>query len=251
MIRDCHLWIALSPVLAGLYTAVMRNQGAIMLLVGALGAQWATSQHPAAPSLYFRLASPRGSRTMGALQSAELSSSERIHLQICVRARGVEDHFEQPDLAAENKGPEYFAHRPPPNVVLAIRRIDSREDVRFRVISSGGGKSLEVYYVDAEIDLLEEKAVRQQRAEEFVEWMLTEPGGEYQSHLLRAAKPRLVDQFEEQYIHNPVGEYEISARYTPSTPANWAGTLESRPVRFRVVEAVDFFEAIKAKLAVR
>ena len=126
--------------------------------------------------------------------------------------------------------------------MIAIRRIDSSEDVRFRVNSSGGGKNLEVYYVDAEIDLLEEKAVRQQRAEEFVEWILTQPGGERQSQLLHAAKQRLVDQFEGQYIHNPPGEYEISARYTPSTPGNWAGILESGPARFRVLEAVDSFE---------
>jgi hypothetical protein len=30
---------------------------------------------------------------------------------------------------------------------------------------------------------------------------------------------------------------------------NWAGTLESGPTPIRVVDAVDFFEAVKAKLA--
>lgn len=211
----------------------------------------AAAQRAPAPSLYFRLVSPRGIQTLGRERSVESPSNAPIRLQVCVRAMRVEDHFEQPDLEADNKGPEYFAHRPPPNIVVAIRSIDSGEDVQFRVNSSGGGKDLAVYFVDAEIDLLEEKSVRLRKAEDFVDWMLAQPGGERQSQLLRDAKQRLVEQFAEQYIYNPPGEYEIRARYTPSTAGNWAGTLESRPARIRVVESRDFFEAIKAKVGKR
>jgi hypothetical protein len=62
-----------------------------------------------------------------------------------------------------------------------------------------------------------------------------------------SARQRLVEHFEESYVNNPPGDYEITARYTPTTAENWKGTLVSAPVRLRVVNAGDFFDVIKAK----
>src|SRR5262249_13640699 len=158
------------------------------LLLMSLAPPYALAQRSDAPSLFLRFVSQRGSQTLGPLRSVQVPGNERIHLNICVRARSIEDRFEQPDIAALNKGPAYFAHRPPPNIVLTVYRVASgpREEVPFRVNSSGGGKNLEVYYVDAELDLLEAKAVRLQRAQEFVDWMLAQPGPESRSQLLQA-----------------------------------------------------------------
>ena len=121
----------------------------------------------------------------------------------------------------------------------------------FRVNSSGGGKDLAVYFVNVDLDMLEEKTVRLQRAAQFVDWMLAQSPDDARSHLLEtpAGKQRLIEHFEESYTNNPPGDYEITARYTPTTPQNWRGTLVSAPARLRVVNAGDFFDAIKVQQA--
>src|SRR5205823_4983470 len=99
----------------------------------------------------------------------------------------------------------------------------SPEEAPFRVTSSGGGKDLTVYYVQADIDILEEKEIRLKRAKQFVEWMASQVRGDTGSQLLKTpdGKSRMASYFEEQYINNPPGEYELTARYTPTTPDNW------------------------------
>ncbi|HYM10916.1 MAG TPA: hypothetical protein VEU62_09290, partial [Bryobacterales bacterium] len=90
---------------------------------------------------------------------------------------------------------------------------------------------------------------RQQRAEHFVDWMLSQPAAQRLDRLVQNLKPQLAEQFEDQYINNPPGDYEITARYTPSTPENWKGVLVSAPFRIRVIDAGDFFDVMKAKVA--
>jgi hypothetical protein len=121
------------------------------------------------------------------------------------------------------------------------------------VNSSGGGKDLSVYFVNVDIDVLEERAVRLKRAEQFVDWMAAQSPVDPRSRMLlnSLAKERLIEQFAEQYINNPSGDYEIVAKYTPSTAENWKGTLVSAPALLRVINSGDFFEAIKAKQARR
>ena len=60
----------------------------------------------------------------------------------------------------------------------------------------------------------------------------------------------MIDQFEDQYVNNPPGEYEIVAQYRPVSPGpHWTGTLVSRPFRVRVVAGPDFFDRARAKAA--
>jgi len=169
----------------------------------------------------------------------------------------VEDRFEQPEIRALNQHPEYFTRRPPPNIALTLHQIlldgrpGSGKDMPFRVNSPGGGKDLTIYYVNVDLDMLEERSVRLQRAEKFVAWMLAQVPADTQSHLLEtaSAKQRLIEHFEDSYINNPPGDYEITARYTPTTEENWKGTLVSAPARLHVVNAGDFFDVIKAQQA--
>ena len=237
------------------------------LLLGLLSAFCAAAQKPGTPYLYFRLNTPRGTQTLEPGRPAQVSSNESIRLEVCIRAGTVEDRFEQPDIRALNQHPEYFTHRPPPNIVVALHRVlpggrpgsppgsppGSRKDVPFRVNSSGGGKDLAVYFVNVDLDMLEERAVRLRKAEQFVDWILAQTPADIRSRMLEtpAAKQRLVERFEETYINNPPGDYEITARYTPTTPENWQGTLVSAPARLRVVNTGDFFELIKAQQAAK
>lgn len=192
-------------------------------------------------------------------RAAQVASNEAIRLEVCIRARAVEDRFEQPQIRALNQHPEYFANRPPPNIALTLHRVlrdgrpgdgpASRKAMPFRVNSPGGGKDLAVYFVNVDLDMLEERTVRLQRAAQFVDWMIAQAPADARSHMLEtsSAKQRLIEHFEESYINNPPGDYEITARYTPTTPENWKGTLVSAPARLRVVDAGDFFDVIKAK----
>src|SRR5258708_3970348 len=224
----------------------MRKSAA--LLLGLLGAFCAAGQTPT-PYLYFRLNTSHGMQTLDPAQAAQVPRNKVIALEVCIRASKVEDEFEQPQIRALNQPSDYFANRPPPNISLALLRVlpGGAQDVAFRVNSSGGGKDLAVYFVNVDLDMLEEKAVRLQKAEKFVEWMLAQ-SPDARSHLLAtpAARQRLIEHFEESYINNPPGDYEITARYTPTTPENWKGTLVSATTRLRVVNAGDLFDVIKA-----
>ncbi len=231
----------------------MAKRPVIALLAALAAAAGATAQQPRPPYLYVRLVSSKAAQASKPGEPARALNNERIPLQVCIKTRSVEDRFEQPDIQALNQHPEYFQHRPPPNVTLSLRKITpgGRQDVPFRIVSSGLGKDLTVYYVSADIDVLEDKAMRLQRAEQFVEWMASQDAGDPRSNLLKGSlgKQRLAALFEEQYINNPPGDYEIIARYNPTTPDNWRGTLVSAPLLLRVIAAGDFFEVAKAKLA--
>jgi len=228
------------------------------LVLGLVGAICAAAQKPGTPYLYFRLNTPRGMQTLEPGRPAQVPNNKAIALEVCIRATNVEDQFEQPQIRALNQHPEYFANRPPPNITLTLHRVlpggrpGSMEDMPFRVNSSGGGKDLAVYFVNVDLDMLEERTVRLQRAEQFIGWMLAQ-SPDARSHLLAttAGKQRLVEHFEESYINNPPGDYEITARYTPTTAENWKGTLVSAPARLRVVNAGDFFDVIKAQQAAK
>ena len=221
------------------------------LLPALVLAAFAAAQQP--PYLFLRRVTRAGVQALAPNRPVQMANNERIHLQICIRARNVAEKLEQPEVPALNQAPGYFEHRPGPNVALSIKRVvgNERQDVPFRLNSSGLGKDLAIYWVDADIDILEEKAVRQQKAEQFVAWMVSQPGGERQSQLLQRNKGSLASYFEEQYINNPPGDYEITAKYTPTTAENGKGALASTPIRIRVIDAGDFFAVTKTKLAPR
>jgi hypothetical protein len=217
------------------------------MLVAAIAA----AQQP--PYLYLRQVTTAGVQTLARNHAIQVANHDRIHLQICIRARNVAEKIEQPEVRAANQDPGYFAHRPGPNISLSIQHVigNERQDVPFRLNSSGLGKDLDVYWVDADIDILEEKAARLQKAEQLVTWIASQPGGERQSQLLQHSPGTLAIYFEEQYINNPPGDYQITAKYTPTTGQNGSGGLTSAPVRIHVMDAGDFFDALKTKLVPR
>ena len=58
---------------------------------------------------------------------------------------------------------------------------------------------------------------------------------------------RALPVYEEMYLNNPVGTYEITARYAPSTPGNWKGVLTTDALKIRVIFKADFFDPMKPK----
>lgn len=223
-----------------------------LALAALVAPPWAQARQAGAPYLYIRLITAQGTQTPPRGQPSLVPNNQQLRLQICVEARTVEERIEQPEIRALNQHPEYFKHRPPPNISLSVRRItaDGKREVPFRVNSSGGGKDLTIYSVDADIDLLEDKATRLRKAERFVEWLAAQSPGNPRSHLLQSAPGRqqLAAYFEEQYVNNPPGDYEIIARYAPTTAENWRGSLVSAPFLIKVVDTGDFFDALRTRL---
>jgi hypothetical protein len=120
-------------------------------------------------------------------------------------------------------------------------------------VSSGGGTNVTVYDVDVSFDILETPQARRQHIRQFADWMwdfattrraaaLPQAMGDKETYATRA-----VPLYDEMYINNPVGTYEITARYAPSTPRNWSGVLTSEPLKIRVIFKADFFDPMKPK----
>ena len=214
----------------------------------------AAAQTPAPPYLYLEARSQGGIVKPGADGFITVANNERIQTRVCLKVRSVSDAFESLEIQASNQHPDYFKDRPPAKVTLHARQIDApTREVPVRIVSSGGGKNLTLYDVDATFDILEPPQLRQQHIRDFAEWMwdfakTRGPSGRSPSMPDKDTwVARAWPAYEEMYLNNPVGAYEITARYAPSTPGNWKGVLTTDPLKIRVVFKADFFDVMKPK----
>ena len=224
----------------------------LLLLIALLPALPGLAQTSQLPRLYIALAGKSGD-VAGSSNPVPVPSNERLSLRVCLEVRTVADAFEQLEVRALNQHPDYFKNRAGPNVTLSVRQITgtSAVEVPFRLYSSGGGgKDPTVSYVSADIDILEDKAIRQNKLQQFAEWFLAEADPRVASPLLEHPQglQAVMEYFDEGYVSNPQGDYEITARYSPTTQTYWRGTLVSAPFRIRVIQAGDFFDQLKKKL---
>lgn len=222
----------------------------LALIVITVGAQKTTL-----PYLYFEVWNENGKLSPDENGLITVANNERIRLRVCMKVKSVADAFEKLEIQALNQHPDYFKHRPPPNTTLQVTQVTAQgnRDVPFRVLSSGGGKNLTVYDVDATLDILEANEIREKHIREFLAWMLKYVAKENPSGLpyFMADKDAFITRslptYEERYINNPVGNYEIIASYAPSTAKNWRGILRTQPLKVRVIHKADFFDSMKAK----
>lgn len=229
------------------------------LTTGLFGALLAAGFWPAPaqqpPYLYFTVTTKEGKQLRAGRDPILVPNNERIRLEICLQARTVEEDFEQLEIQALNQHPDYFKNRPGPNVTLKVRRLDGEAatEMPFRVNSSGLGKNMTVHYVNADIDILEDKTQRLEKARLFTEWLAAEvkkqtPSGA--SHVLASARSAdlMIPMFEQQYINNPPGDYEVVARYAPTPAARyWRSPLAAR-LRITVIQSGDAFETMKTQM---
>lgn len=217
----------------------------------------AGAQTTTLPYLYFEVWNEKGRVSPDENGFIVVANNERINLRVCMRVKSVEAAFEMLSIQALNQPPDYFKHRPPPNITIHVKQpiAGAKRDVPFRILSSGGGKNLTVYNVAATLDILEAKEIREKHIREFLAWMLEyvdkeNPGGlPYFMADQDAFIKRSLPAYEERYINNPVGTYEVVARYAPSTAENWGGTLRTKPLKVRVIHRADYFDLMKPKRA--
>jgi len=114
---------------------------------------------------------------------------------------------------------------------------------------------LALHYVSADIDVLEDVGERKRKARAYLDWMADEAkkqGVGSQTLAVVQNNPQqmqaMVDPIADQYVNNPPGDYEVTARYQPvSRGDHWMGILTSAPFRVRVMAGPDGFELMKQK----
>ena len=212
----------------------------------------AGAQTRAVPYLYLEIWNQQGVVRPGADGFITVANNERVTMRVMLKVPAVSDRFEQLEILAGNQHPDYFKNRPPANITIQVRQGTTSCPVR--IVSSGGGKNVTVYNVDADFDILEARDVRQQHVRDFLTWMFETMQTADPAATSRLAPDkeafltRSVPVYDEMYINNPVGLYEVTARYAPSTPENWRGVLTTPPIKLRVIFRADFFDVMKGRI---
>jgi hypothetical protein len=214
----------------------------------------AAAQTGPLPSLSVEVWSTGGKVAPGADGFIDVPNNERIRTRVFLRVRAVSDLFEDLEIQA-NQHPDYFKNRPPPNLTLHVRqRAPDSRTVPIRITSSGGGKDLTIYDVDTTFDILEPPEVREGHVREFLTWQWdylnkASPNGvPYWMADKSGFMTQVLPVYTDMYINNPVGTYEVAARYAPSTAQNWRGVLTSSPLKVRVSFKADFFDVLRGDL---
>jgi hypothetical protein len=207
------------------------------------------------PYLYLEAWSRGGIVQPGTDGFITAANNERIQIRVCLKVSSVSDKFEFLEIQASNQHPDYFKNRPPANVTLQAREIaaPAAREVPVRIVSSGGGKNLTIYEVDATFDILEPPPQRQQHIRDFAEFMwdfAKTRGAAGPSQAIPDRNTwiaRASPMYDEMYVNNPVGTYEVTARYAPSTAENWKGALTTDALKIRVIFKADFFDVMRPK----
>lgn len=167
----------------------------------------------------------------------ETTPAGRVSFLVVVEAPVDDADVEHPEVRA-NQAPGYFDHRPAPNLEIAARRIDGENSpATVRVVSSGGGGSEREAMCEVSIDLLGSAEERQERMRAFFAQA---------AETLKLAPSQaaaLSRGFDDMYVRNPPGLWEISVSYKPSSGA-YAGQTLRRRFRLHVAPGPDSLDLI-------
>jgi hypothetical protein len=197
-----------------------------------------------APELYLMYTDSQPKQVRLGAQPVRVPGNQRIRLAVTLDSGNLREPVEQPEVKAENQAPGYFSARPPANVALRVRllRPQGPQEVSVRVYSSGLGKNLNTYFVNADLDIIADQAEHDAKFREFVSRIMERAKQESPEQAARLLGPQSIDamtrylaETDLAYIHP--GEYEITAYYTPTTADHWRGRLVSKPARITVYEA--------------
>lgn len=141
--------------------------------------------------------------------AVNLPREERLWLEVKITAPETESAVEDLEIKADNQHPDYWKDRVAPNLLVKVERVLSdggREPARIRLVSTGGGQSLNVHYRSVAIDILGSQEARLKRVREFVAKNTPGVDGSAASAYL-----------EPMLIANPPGRYEVTIEYKPAT----------------------------------
>jgi hypothetical protein len=216
---------------------------------------------PQSPSPYLSLKFNEGNnqREKSPHSPVILKRAERLEFQIQFvtnapyrASRGID--YGPLSIRATNQHPDFFKERPGPTVSLEVRRVGTkeRELLPIRIFSSGQGYGNGVHYLSVSIDILEPESVRQNRLDQFTSQLrelaaasgFSGAGVMNESARLQGAQT----YFDEFYISNPPGVYDLRAVFQPD-PAVAQGRILTASAVVRVLDGPDSLELLKQKLA--
>jgi len=157
-------------------------------------------------------------------------------------------------IRAINQHPDFFKERPGPTVSLEVRRVgtNERELLPIRIFSSGQGYGNGVHYLSVSIDILEPQNVRQNRLDQFTSQLrelASASGFSGASAMNESARLQGTrTYFDEFYISNPPGVYDLRAVFQPDPAVAQRKTLTASAL-VRVLDGPDSLEQLKRKLA--
>ena len=192
-------------------------------------------------------------------QSPILKRAERLEFQIQYvtnapyrPSRGID--YGPLSIRALNQHPDFFKERPGPTVSLEVTRVgtNERELLPVRIFSSGQGYGNGVHYLSVSIDILEAQTIRQNRLSQFISQfreLAAASGFSGAGAMNESARLQgMQTYFDEAYISNPPGPYNLKAVFQPDPAVAQGRTLTASAV-VRVLDGPDSLELLKQKLA--
>ena len=89
------------------------------------------------------------------------------------------------------------------------------------------------------------KERREKEIRKFLDWAETELAKKGAAHLLKGwseKKDAMISYWDQMYVNNPPGDYEIIATYSSQKPDHWNGKLQSKPLRISIMKSGNFFD---------
>jgi hypothetical protein len=213
----------------------------------------------AASYLSFKFSGENDQRGKSPQNAATLKRAERLDFQIQYvtnapyrPSRGID--YGPLSIRAVNQHPDFFKERPGPTVSLEVTRVgtNQRELLPIRIFSSGQGYGDGVHYLSVSIDILEAQTIRQNRLSQFISQFrelaaasgFSGTGAMNDSSRLQGMQT----YFDEAYIGNPPGFYNLKAVFQPD-PAVAQGKTLTASALIRVLDGPDSLELLRQKLA--
>jgi hypothetical protein len=227
--------------------------GTLVIVFWSFGVKAALPQS-AAPYLSFKFSGENNQRGKSPQSPAILKRAERLDFQIQYvtnapyrPSRGID--YGPLSIRAVNQHPDFFKERPGPTVSLEVTRVE-RELLPIRIFSSGQEYGNGVHYLSVSIDILEPQTVRQNRLDQFISQFrelaaasgFSGAGAVNESARLQGMKT----YFDEFYIGNPAGLYNLKALFQPDLAQ---GKTLTASALVRVLDGPDSLELLKQKLA--
>jgi len=212
-----------------------------------------------APYLSFKFSEANDQKGKSPQSPVILKRAERLEFQIQYVTHAPYRPFRAIDygplsIRAVNQHPDFFKERPGPTVSLEVTRVGANERglLPLRIFSSGQGYGNGVHYLSVSIDILERETVRQNRLNQFISQFkeLAAASGFSGGNVMNesARLQGMQTYFDEAYISNPPGLYNLKAVFQPDPAIAQRKTLTVSAV-VRGLDGPDSLELLRQKLA--
>lgn len=144
-----------------------------------------------------------------------LPRDHRLDLNVIVHAPKDAAAIEELAIRAENQQAGYWSNRPGPNLFVTVKRAGEEKPMRKRVLESGGGQSLREHNRDFTLEMLDSPDLRTKQIR----------------HLIKvpdASAEAAIARFDQGFVDNPPGHYDVVIEYKPATGAFAGRTLGRR-----------------------